>query len=53
MSLEFEALDYHARGRRGKIEVKSTKPCVTQHDLSLAYTPGVAGPCRKIRKKPR
>ncbi len=52
MSLEFEALDYHARGRRGKIEVKSTKPCVTQHDLSLAYTPGVAGPCRKIEKNP-
>jgi malate dehydrogenase (oxaloacetate-decarboxylating)(NADP+) len=51
MPLEIEALDYHARGRHGKIEVKSTKPCLTQHDLSLAYTPGVAGPCREIDKK--
>ena len=31
-----DALDYHSQGRRGKIEVVSTKPCATQHDLSLA-----------------
>jgi len=47
-----EALRYHSRGRKGKIEVNSTKPCVTQLDLSLAYTPGVAEPCRVIEKDP-
>ena len=47
-----EALDYHRRGRRGKIEVIPTKPCHTQLDLSLAYTPGVAEPCREIAKSP-
>ncbi len=45
-----DALDYHSRGRKGKIEVITTKPCVTQRDLSLAYTPGVAEPCREIAK---
>ncbi len=45
-----EALDYHSTGRRGKIEVTSTKPCRTQRDLSLAYTPGVAQPCLEIHK---
>jgi malate dehydrogenase (oxaloacetate-decarboxylating)(NADP+) len=48
-----EALDYHSRGRRGKIEVTSTKPCSTQLDLSLAYTPGVAEPCLEIHKNPK
>lgn len=43
-----EALDYHSQGRKGKIEVISSKPCATQRDLSLAYTPGVAEPCREI-----
>lgn len=43
-----EALEYHSRGRKGKIEVRATKPCTTQRDLSLAYTPGVAEPCRVI-----
>ncbi|RIK57697.1 NADP-dependent malic enzyme [candidate division KSB1 bacterium] len=43
-----EALRYHTEGRKGKIEVVSTKPCVTQNDLALAYTPGVAEPCREI-----
>ena len=43
-----EALEYHRSGRPGKIEVISTKPVSTQHDLSLAYTPGVAEPCREI-----
>jgi len=45
-----DALDYHSLGRRGKIEVIPTKPCVTSRDLSLAYTPGVAEPCREIFK---
>ena len=47
-----EALDYHRLGRPGKIEVASTKPCVTQKDLSMAYTPGVAEPCLVIEKNP-
>ena len=47
-----DALDYHSQGRRGKIEVVSTKPCETQHDLSLAYTPGVAIPCLEIAANP-
>ena len=45
-----EALDYHSQGRRGKIEVIPTKPCLTSRDLSLAYTPGVAQPCLEIAK---
>ena len=52
MSLKQEALEYHERGRHGKIEVIATKPCRTQKDLSLAYTPGVAEPCREIEKDP-
>ena len=47
-----EALAYHSAGRKGKIEVVPTKPCVTQRDLSLAYTPGVAQPCLEIQKNP-
>ncbi|MBN1222327.1 MAG: phosphate acetyltransferase [Candidatus Aminicenantes bacterium] len=47
-----ESLEYHSKGRRGKIEVCSTKPCLTQRDLSLAYTPGVAEPCREIERSP-
>ncbi len=47
-----DALDYHRQGRRGKIEVVATKPCRTQWDLSLAYTPGVAAPCLEIAKDP-
>ncbi len=47
-----EALDYHSIGRKGKIEVNATKPCITQRDLSLAYTPGVAEPCWEIEKSP-
>ncbi|CAN5437709.1 NADP-dependent malic enzyme [soil metagenome] len=45
-----EALEYHSSGRKGKIEVVATKPCLTSRDLSLAYTPGVAEPCRAIEK---
>ncbi len=47
-----QALDYHAGSRPGKIEVTPTKPCRTQRDLSLAYTPGVAVPCLAIQKNP-
>ncbi len=46
------ALQYHAEGRPGKVEVIPTKPCATQRDLSLAYTPGVAEPCLDIAKIP-
>ena len=45
-----EALEYHSMGRKGKIEVVATKPCLTSRDLSLAYTPGVAEPCLAIAK---
>ena len=47
-----QALDYHFGEKPGKIEVTPTKPCRTQHDLSLAYTPGVAEPCLAIQKNP-
>ena len=47
-----EALDYHFGARPGKIEIKPTKACVTQRDLSLAYTPGVAEPCLQIKENP-
>ncbi|MBI2342104.1 MAG: NADP-dependent malic enzyme, partial [Deltaproteobacteria bacterium] len=47
-----EALRYHSEGRKGKIEVVPSKPCITQRDLSLAYTPGVAEPCREIQRDP-
>lgn len=43
-----EALEYHAQGKPGKIEVVPTKPYSTQRDLSLAYSPGVAIPCTEI-----
>ena len=46
------ALEYHCMGRKGKIEVVSTKPCLTAEDLSLAYSPGVAEPCLEIEKNP-
>jgi len=45
-----DALDYHAQGRPGKIEVIPTKPYSTQRDLTLAYSPGVAEPCLEIEK---
>jgi len=47
-----DALDYHSVGRPGKIQVVPTKPTATQWDLSLAYTPGVAQPCKEIEKDP-
>jgi len=45
-----EALAYHAQGKPGKIAIRPTKPCYTQRDLPLAYTPGVAEPCLEIAK---
>ena len=50
--LNQEALDYHAMGRPGKIEVIPSKPYSTQRDLSLAYSPGVAEPCLRIADQP-
>lgn len=47
-----EALDYHSSGRPGKIEVIPTKPYSSQRDLSLAYSPGVAEPCKVIADDP-
>jgi malate dehydrogenase (oxaloacetate-decarboxylating)(NADP+) len=52
MSKRQDALDYHSSGRKGKIEVITTKPCATSRDLSLAYSPGVAEPCLEIEKDP-
>jgi malate dehydrogenase (oxaloacetate-decarboxylating)(NADP+) len=47
-----DALDYHSEGRPGKVQVVCTKPLLTQRDLSLAYTPGVAEPCLAIAEEP-
>jgi len=52
MTKREEALDYHSRGRPGKIAVVPTKPLNNQRDLALAYSPGVAEPCLEIRKDP-
>ena len=50
--LKQQALEYHSKGRPGKIEVIPTKEAKTQKDLSLAYSPGVAIPCLEIEKNP-
>jgi len=50
--LQQESLLMHASGRPGKIEVTPTKPLTTQHDLALAYSPGVAAPCLRIAEDP-
>ena len=47
-----ESLAYHTGKRKGKTSVVPTKPCLTQRDLSMAYTPGVAEPCREIERDP-
>nr|WP_321416395.1 NADP-dependent malic enzyme [uncultured Desulfobacter sp.] len=52
MSQFTDALEYHRSGRKGKIEVITTKPCATSRDLSLAYSPGVAEPCLAIEEEP-
>lgn len=49
---EQEALDFHANGRPGKLEITPTKPMATQRDLSLAYSPGVAVPVKAIAADP-
>ena len=49
-ALDEEALRFHAEGRPGKISISPTKPLATQHDLSLAYSPGVAAPCLAIQR---
>ena len=51
--LKKKALDYHRLPRPGKLSVESSKPCATQQDLSLAYTPGVAQPVLEIAKNPK
>lgn len=51
MSLREDALAFH-KAARGKIAIQSKVPCCSKQDLSLAYTPGVAEPCREIRKNP-
>src|SRR6185369_8297592 len=48
MNLKKRALEYHARGRRGKLEVISSKAVSTQEDLYLAYSPGVGAVCEAI-----
>src|SRR5512134_2941037 len=47
-----ETFEYHRRGRPGKIEVSPTKPLLTQRDLSLAYTPGVAKVVEEVERRP-
>jgi malate dehydrogenase (oxaloacetate-decarboxylating)(NADP+) len=47
-----QALAYHSQGRPGKLKITPTKPTMSQEDLSLAYTPGVAEPCREIAQNP-
>jgi malate dehydrogenase (oxaloacetate-decarboxylating)(NADP+) len=51
--LKKKALDYHRLPKPGKLSVESSKPCSTQEDLSLAYTPGVAQPVLEIAKNPK
>jgi malate dehydrogenase (oxaloacetate-decarboxylating)(NADP+) len=52
MSIKEAALEYHKLPTPGKVSINATKPCATQNDLSLAYTPGVATPCLEIQEKP-
>ncbi|WP_135852970.1 NADP-dependent malic enzyme [Halorussus salinus] len=52
MGLDEDSLDYHREEPPGKIEISTTKPTNTQRDLSLAYSPGVAAPCRAIDENP-
>jgi malate dehydrogenase (oxaloacetate-decarboxylating)(NADP+) len=47
-----DVFEYHEKPRPGKLEVVTSKPCLTQRDLSMAYTPGVARPCLEIEKDP-
>ncbi len=51
-SFNKEALKYHSENKPGKVDVQSSKSCKTEYDLSLAYSPGVAAPCKEIYKNP-
>lgn len=51
-NLDKEALEYHSKGKPGKVDVRSSKKCDTEYNLSLAYSPGVAAPCSEIAKNP-
>ncbi len=52
MGLDEDSLEYHRRPPPGKIRISTTKPTQTQRDISLAYSPGVAAPCREIDEDP-
>ena len=52
MGLREDALNYHSKGRKGKIETGITKECKNQRDITLAYSPGVAEPCKEIARDP-
>lgn len=52
MGLKEDALEYHSKGRKGKIETGLTKECKTQQQITLAYSPGVAEPCKEIARDP-
>lgn len=52
MGLKEDALEYHSKGKKGKIETGLTKVCKTQRDITLAYSPGVAEPCKEIARDP-
>jgi len=52
MNRDKEALEYHSKPKPGKVEVISSKDCRTEHSLALAYSPGVAAPCKEIAKDP-
>jgi len=52
MGLDEDSLEYHRRSPPGKIRISTTKPTQTQRDISLAYSPGVAAPCREIDENP-
>jgi len=45
-----KVLEYHSKGKPGKLQVALSKPCNTQEELSMAYSPGVAVPCEEIKK---
>jgi malate dehydrogenase (oxaloacetate-decarboxylating)(NADP+) len=52
MGLKEDALHYHSKGKKGKIETGLTKECKNQRDITLAYSPGVAEPCKEIARDP-
>ena len=50
--IRLDALQYHSQPRPGKVETLPCKPCFSQRDLTLAYSPGVAEPCLRIQEDP-